>query len=124
MSIEIVEPAAQFYRGIPCGIGGHKNEFDLIGNTGGQFLQSRANICHVRRTLIGTIGITEKEKRDRSHGPLPEIKRSAGRVSENKSRFRHRRRDQAASVYCFRVPGMGRVAFHFLRRQDRGTFTQ
>jgi len=54
MSIEIVEPAAQFHRGIPCRIGGNKNEFNLIGNTGGQFLQSRANICHVRGTLIGT----------------------------------------------------------------------
>ena len=124
MFIEIVEPPAQFHRRVPRRIGGNKNELNLIGNTGGQFLQSRANICHVRGTLIGTIGITEKEKRDRPHGPVPEIKRSAGRVSENKSRFRQRRRDQAAPVYCFSVLAMSWVAFHFLRRHDRGMFTK
>lgn len=38
MFIEIVEPPAQFHRGVPCGIGCNKNELDLIGHTRGQFL--------------------------------------------------------------------------------------
>src|SRR5215470_3945607 len=33
MFIEIVEPPAQFHRGVSCGIGGNKNELDLISNT-------------------------------------------------------------------------------------------
>jgi hypothetical protein len=93
MFIEIVEPPAQFHRGIPCGIGGDKNEFDLIGNTGGQFLQSGTNVRHVRRALIGAIGIAEKEERDRPPSAVPEIKRSTGGVSQNKSRFRQGRSD-------------------------------
>ncbi len=113
MFIEIVEPPAQFHRGVPCGIGGNKNELDLIGNTGGQFLQSHANIRHVHGTLIGAIGIAEKKERDRPQGSVPEIKRSTGGVGENKSRFRQGRRDQAAPVRCMAL-GMGRVAFRFL----------
>jgi len=33
MFIEIVEPPAQFHRGVSCGIDGNKNELDLIGHT-------------------------------------------------------------------------------------------
>ena len=49
-------------------------------------------------TLIGTIGITEKEKRKRPLGFVPEIKRRTGGVRENKSRLRQGWRDQAAPV--------------------------
>ena len=122
MFIEIVEPAAQVHRGVACGIGGNKNELDLIANTGGQFLQSPVNIRHVCWALIGAIGIAEKEKRDRALGSVPEIKRSTGGVRENKSRFQQGRRDQAAPIRCFRALGMGRVAFRFLPGHD--TFTQ
>ena len=98
MFIETVEPAAQFHGGVPCGIGGHKNELDLIGDTGGQFFQSHANIRHVHGTLIGAIGVAEKEERNRPLGSVPEIKPSAGGVRENKSRLRQRWRDQTAPV--------------------------
>jgi len=121
---EIVEPPAQLHRSVVCGVGSYKNEFDLIGHTGGQSLQSRPNICHVHGALIGAIGIAEKEERDRSLGPVPEIKRSTGRVSENKSRFRQGRRDQAAPVCFFTMLRIGRVAFHFLPRRGRGIGTQ
>src|SRR5207253_5037399 len=50
---EIVEPPAQLHRSVVCGVGSYKNEFDLIGHTGGQSLQSRPNICHVHGALIG-----------------------------------------------------------------------
>ena len=87
MFIETVEPAAQFRGGIPCGIGGHKNEFDLIRDTRGQFFQGHANIRHVHGTLIGAIGVAEKEERNRPLGSVPKIKPSARGVRENKSRL-------------------------------------
>ena len=114
MFIEIVEPPAQFHRGVSCGIGGNKNELDLIGNIRGQFLQSRANIRHVRGTLIGAIRITEKKERNRPQGSVPEIKRITGGVGQNKSRFRQGRSDHAAPIRCYIGLGMGRVAFRFL----------
>ena len=110
MSIEIVEPPAQFHRGVPCGIGGDKNELDLIGNTGRQFLQSHAKIRHVHGTLIGAIGIAEKEERDRPLGSVPEIKRRTGGVRENESRFRQGRRDQAAPVCLLSALDIVRIA--------------
>ncbi len=121
--IEIVEPPAQLRRSVVRGIRSDKNEFDLIGHAGGQSLQSRANICHMHGTLVGAIGIAEKEERDRSLGPVPEIKRSTGRVSENKSRFQQGRRDQAAPICFLRMLRVGRVAFRFLPRHDRGIRT-
>lgn len=111
MSVEIVQPLTQLCRGVPRGIGGDKHELDVISHAGGQFLQSYANIGHVHGALIGTIGVAEKEQRDRPLGSFPKIKRSTGRVSENKFRFRQGRRDEPAPI---------RVAVALLRwRQTR-----
>jgi len=98
MFIEIVQPPAQFLRRVPCRIRRNKNELDLIGQARWQFLQCHANIRHVHGTLIAAIGVAEKEKRHRPLGSVPEIKRRAGSVSENKSRLGQRRRYETAPV--------------------------
>src|SRR5260370_555471 len=59
-------------------------------------------------------GIGEKKEGDSPLGSVPEIIRSTGSVSENKSRFRQGRRDQAAPIRYYIALGMGRVAFRFL----------
>ncbi len=58
--IKIVKPPAQFYPGVPTGIGRDKDELDLTGYSRWQSLQRRTEIRHVHRTLIGTIRIAEK----------------------------------------------------------------
>src|SRR5947207_67179 len=60
-------------------------------------------------TLIGTVGISEKQQRDRSLGSGPEIKRRAGGVGESESRFRQWRCDQPTTI---------RVAIALLRGQE------
>jgi hypothetical protein len=58
----------------------------------GIFLQGHTKVHHVQWTLIGAVGISEKQERDVSPGFLPEIKRSTDGVGENKSWFRQGRR--------------------------------
>jgi hypothetical protein len=96
--IKVVEPPAEYLWGVTRGIGGHENELHLIGNAGRQTLQSYANLRHVQGTLIGALGIAEKQERDRSLSSVPEIKRRPGGVRENKSWFGQGRRDQTAPV--------------------------
>src|SRR5258708_2951099 len=98
MSIEIVEPPTQLYWGVPCGIGSNENELDPISNARRQFLQSDADVGHMHGTLIGAIGVAEKQECHRPHGPVPEIKLSTGGVNQNKLRFRQGRRDEATPV--------------------------
>ena len=88
MFVEIVEPLAQSYRGVSCGIGCNKNELDLIGHIPRAVFQSGTKIRHVQGTLIGAMRITEKKERNRAQGSVPEIKRKTGGVGQNKSRFR------------------------------------
>ena len=51
----------------------------------GILLQGHTKIRHVQWTLIGAVGMSEKQERDVSSGFLPEIKRSTDGVGENKS---------------------------------------
>jgi hypothetical protein len=117
--VKLIEPAAQHRGNVTCGIGGHKNKLDLIRDTGWDFLRRRSNIRHVHRTLIGAIRVPKKEERDGPLRSLPEIERSAGGVSEDKSRFRQGRRDHATPVRCLQAIGGRRAWFRFSPRRDR-----
>ena len=73
MPVEVVEPPPQDSRVVPCRIRGDKYQFHLIDHSWRQFLQSRADIRHVHRTLVGAVGITEKKQRDRPLGSVPHL---------------------------------------------------
>ena len=59
--IKEVQPAAQHLRSISGWIGGDKDQLHLIRNSGGEFLECRADIQHVHRTLIGAERVSEEE---------------------------------------------------------------
>ena len=115
--IEIVEPPAQVHARIPSGIGGDKDERDLSGYTRGQFLQGRADTCHVQGTLRGAMRIAEKQERDCPPGSVEKIKRSTGGVSEDEMRFRQGRRYQAAPVVLWLIVNARPRVRQFLCRQ-------
>ena len=62
--IEVVEPGAQYRASIVSGIGGNKNDCDLISDVARQFLERRSEIGHVHGTDVRASRIAEKQERD------------------------------------------------------------
>src|SRR6266513_2010560 len=70
------------------------------------------------RTLIGAVGISEKQEPDVSPGSLPEINRSTDGVGENKSWFRQGRRADLPVRSIQRVPPCMSVYCRKVKRED------
>ena len=86
--VETIEPRAKCLGVIPRRISRHEDELHLIAETGGQLLKAPRDIRHVERAFIGTLCISEKEKRHIALGLRPEIKRGSRCIGQRKSWFR------------------------------------
>src|SRR5262249_3224697 len=73
--VKMVEPRAQHFWIVTCGVSRNKNYLDLIRKPLGNLLKTASDIRHVQWTLTWAMGISEKEERDVPIGLLPEIER-------------------------------------------------
>src|SRR2546427_597311 len=112
----MIEPGAQYLGTIACGVGGNKNQLDLIRETRWQFLEGYSDVRHVKWTHIGTVGVSEEEERDVPLCLRPEIEQGARCVGPSKYRCRQGRRPAftlpvgETTIACL-APSESRFAF-------------
>jgi hypothetical protein len=71
--VEVIQPGAQYLATIVIGIGGHKNDCDLISDIQRQFLERRSEIGHVHRTNVRASRIPKKQECDATLRLCPEV---------------------------------------------------
>jgi hypothetical protein len=81
--VEEIEPPAQHLPGIPRQGSGNKNHFHAIRNPR-EFLQRRADIGHVHRTLIGAERVSKEEQCDITVSLFGKIKWPARGLKTNR----------------------------------------
>src|SRR6266581_1114480 len=113
--IKMIEPRAQRCWAVASRIGSYKNHLELFCGAFRYFLKSLSDHCHLGRTHVRTVGISEEQKCDVSLSLRPEFILRSRRVGQSKSRLRQRRADQSSTVCRFSAIGSSRLR-RLLRR--------